>query len=136
MQEQKEAGLCASITAQHAVLAARANKQQQQFSDAGCFGYSAAAVLDFASDLWMTVEIAVYVPLVCPARLFLMINSANTIDVNALLSSSTKRVHYKLLASLLWGEGGLLVKFQTLEFEAFLVLTYRLISFATLRFRF
>ena len=50
----------------------------------------------------MTVEIAVYVPLVCPARLFLMINSANTIDVNALLSSSTKRVHYKLLASLLW----------------------------------
>ena len=51
----------------------------------------------------MTVEIAVYVPLVCPARLFLMINSANTIDVNALLSSSTKRVHYKLLASLLWG---------------------------------
>ena len=66
----------------------------------------------------MTVEIAVYVPLVCPARLFLMINSANTIDVNALLSSSTKRVHYRLLASLLWGEGGLLVKFQTLEFEA------------------
>ena len=84
----------------------------------------------------MTVEIAVYMPLVCPARLFLMINSANTIDVNALLSSSTKRVHYKLLASLLWGEGGLLVKFQTLKFEAFLVLTYRLISIATLRFHF
>ena len=84
----------------------------------------------------MTVEIAVYVPLVCPTRLFLMINSANTIDVNALLSSSTKRVHYKLLASLLWGEGGLLVKFQTLELEAFPVLTDRLISFTTLSFHF
>ena len=56
-------------------------------------------------------------------RPFLMINSADTIDVNALLSSSTKRVHYKLLASLL-GVCRSNFRRRVLDFETFEIVEY------------